>query len=488
MISGIEFTAKELKTIKEKVAVLYKDESGKPFILTEGQSQIFAAIYKKKANRIHIQAFTRYGKSETIAMAVLTRVMAYPEKWCIVAGNDDKAHIIMSHLIKHIFDNEGSRAKFIIESGESEERIRRYRNKDRINFKVEGDLLGEVFITTASGALGFGAPNVVCDESALISEKDYALVIRMIGEKTENTLIEVGNPWESDHFRKSFEDPNYAKIIIDYVQGIKEGRIKPAYVDEVRAHPFFDVLYECNFPKSDIMDEKGWVPLFTKDELDRAMIENATGFGINKLGVDVAGGGRNFSVIVQRRTNFAKKIHKSNNPDTMSLAETIIGLARDPIKERKYLIRPEDIFIDSIGIGKGLYDILSRNIPGVYGINVGSEPTDIQEKEKFVNLRAELYWKLRDWILQGGKLEKDDDWNQLLKIKYKVKLEGTKGKMQIISKEELAKQGIPSPDLADALALTFRTPDMAPVDEELLEQQRLHEEKPLDPFNPFGEL
>jgi hypothetical protein len=479
---------KEKDKLKQLVASLYKNTQGGNFILTDGQAEIFGLIFKKPYHRTYVSCHTRYGKSDVISMAVLTRVSTFPEKWSIVAGTKEKAKIIMSYLIGHIFDNKYTRAKFILEKGEQEEEIKRYRNKEKINFKLENGLLGEVFITTAQGALGFGASNVVCDEAALIPENDFALVIRMLGDNPNNFLCKVGNPWESDHFRKSFEDPTYHKLIIDYKQGIREGRLTPAYVDEVRTHPFFDVLYECNFPKSDIMDEKGWVPLFTKDELDRAMIENANGFGINKLGVDVAGGGRNFSVIVQRRTNFAKKIHKSNNPDTMSLAETIIGMAKDPIKERKYLIRPEDIFIDSIGIGKGLYDILSRNIPGVYGINVGSEPTDIQEKEKFVNLRAELYWKLRDWILQGGKLEKDDDWNQLLKIKYKVKLEGTKGKMQIISKEELAKQGIPSPDLADALALTFRTPDQVPVDEELLEQQRLHEERPIDIFNPFNEI
>lgn len=466
----------------------FKNQKGEPFQLTDGQAEIFSAIAKKKYPRVHVQTPTRYGKSDVISMAVLERVNNYPEKWAIVAGKKEKASIIINYAIGHIFDNEHFRARFIISKGESEEEIRRYRKKDKINFDLGKGRLGEIYITTAPDAMGFGAPNVIEDESALISENDHALVMRMLGDQTENFLCKVGNPWESEHFRKSFADPQYKKILINYTQAVREGRLKPAYIDEMRKQPFFDVLYECNFPKSDIMDEKGWVPLFTRDELDRAMIENATGFGINKLGVDVAGGGRNFSVIVQRRTNFAKKIHKSNNPDTMSLAETIIGMAKDPIKERKYLIRPEDIFIDSIGIGKGLYDILSRNIPGVYGINVGSEPTDIQEKEKFVNLRAELYWKLRDWILQGGKLEKDDDWNQLLKIKYKVKLEGTKGKMQIISKEELAKQGIPSPDLADALALTFRTSDQAPVDEELLEQQRLHEERPIDPWNPFGEV
>jgi len=40
----------------------------------------------------------------------------------------------------------------------------------------------------------------------------------------------------------------------------------------------------------------------TKEDIDRAMIEPNTmeGFGIRKAGADIAGGGRNFSIIVNR--------------------------------------------------------------------------------------------------------------------------------------------------------------------------------------------
>jgi hypothetical protein len=54
-----------------------------------------------------------------------------------------------------------------------------------------------------------------------------------------------------------------------------------------------------------------------------------------------------------------------------------------------------------------------------------------------------------------------------------------------MSKEEMAKDGIPSPDCADAWALTFRTADVPPEDPEVVEMRERVQEK-FDPFNPFG--
>ncbi len=167
-------TQAEIRECRELVAKLYRNNKGEPFILTDGQALIFALIFKKKYPRVHIETYTRYGKSETISMAVLTRVATYPEKFSIVAGKKDKASIIMGYAIGHIFDNAYTSRRFIIDKGESEENIRRYRNKDRINFDLGKGLLGEMFICTGENALGFGAPNVVEDESALISDQDHS--------------------------------------------------------------------------------------------------------------------------------------------------------------------------------------------------------------------------------------------------------------------------------------------------------------------------
>ena len=501
MISGLTITEEEIKDWTEFVRTRYKNEKGEPFEMTYGQAQIFVAIVKKKTPRIHIETHTRYGKSEVISMAVLTRVTTEPEKWSIVAGNTDKAGIIMADIIKHIFDNEYTRAKFIIPKGENEENIRRYRNKDRLNFALEDGLLGEVFITNAAGAMGFGAPNVVEDESALVNTQEHSLVMRMLADQKINFLAKVGNPWPEEHFIKSFENPEYAKIVIDYHQGISEGRLAPEYIEEVRKEANFGVLWECKFPPSGKADKGNWVPLLTREQVKRALVKSGHfGFGVQKLGNDVAGGGRNFSVIVERRENVAKILYRENEPDTMVVAEKVLTLCWNPVT-RKEIIPRQNIAIDKVGIGKGAYDIINRQIVGVRGVNAGEkldpkitgDPNDIL----YFNLRAKIYWKATQWIIGGGKLEmmegEDENnsvWYELAKVKYRTKLEGTHGKIQIMPKEVMIKEGIESPDIADSLTFTFVGPDfiLETQDEQEEREARDREEESkqtVNPFNPF---
>lgn len=464
------------------VSKLYKDEKGEPFILTDGQCDIFNLIFKKLVPRVHIESYTRYGKSETISMALLTRICTYPEPWAIAAGNEDQAHIITSHLIKHIFDNDYTRRRFVLGKGETEESIRRYRNKSRLNFKLENGLLGEVFVTNAAGAMGFGAPNVIEDESALIPDNEEALVFRMLGDNPDNYLFKVGNTWDSGHFRSSSEDPNFFRLSIDYWQGVREGRITPAMVDEARKKPFFGVLYECKFPQLAV-DEQGWVPLLSREQIDAALTDQWSPFGANRLGGDVAGGGKNFSVLVHRAHNIARILFKSSDPDTMSFVEKVISWAGN------LMVKLSDVFVDKVGIGRGAVDILARQkLSGDFqGINAGDKFDEgTEDANLYYNLRAKMFWKVREWVLAGGKLlrdgDPDDNWYQLTKIKYRHKLEGMRGKLQIMPKEQMLKEGTPSPDVADALSLTFARDEVAVSDgvvENIIAQA---ESKSADPY------
>lgn len=466
-------TAEQLATYrddaKQLVAKLYKDEQGRTFVLTDGQADIFNLIFKKLVPRNHIESFTRYGKSHTIAMAILTRICVFPERWCVAAGNDDQAHIITSHLITHIFDNEFTRQRFMIGKGEKEEEIRRYRNKSRLNFRLEDGLMGEVFVTNAKGAMGFGAPNVVLDEAALVEDQDEALVFRMLGDQTENFYFKIGNPWESGHFRSSAADDSFLKIRIDYWQGVKEGRITPQMVDEARKRPFFDVLYECKFPKLS-SDDAGWVPLLSREDIGRALVDSWVPFGPSRLGGDVAGGGKNFSVLVERSHNMARILEESHEPDTMAFAEKIITQAG------ANNVKLGDVFVDKVGVGKGVVDILARQklATSFQGVNAGDKfEQGEKDGELYLNLRAKMYWKLREWILSGGKLLRQGDpeanWYQLTKIKYRHKLEGMQGKLQIMPKEQMLKEGVQSPDHADALSLTFAR-DETPVASDIVQR------------------
>src|SRR3990167_2513517 len=104
----------------------------------------------------------------------------------------------------------------------------------------------------------------------------------MLGDKIDNFYFKIGNPWESGHFRQSSNDPNFFQLKIDYWQGFRENRIAPAMVEEARKRPFFGVLYECNFPKESI-DQGGWVPLLSREEVNNALTESWTPFGESRL-------------------------------------------------------------------------------------------------------------------------------------------------------------------------------------------------------------
>jgi hypothetical protein len=66
-------------------------------------------------------------------------------------------------------------------------------------------------------------------------------------------------------------------------------------------------------------------------------------------------------------------------------------------------------------------------------------------------------WDLmKQWIKEGGVLPKLSDLkDDLIGPQY---FYGMTGKLQLERKEDMKKRGIPSPDLADALALTFAYP------------------------------
>lgn len=428
----------------------FKDESGIPIVFTSGQHQILDIILNRKSpdgkNRIHIMTPTRYGKSATVAAGVVARASTKPEKWAIVAGTKDKAQIIMDYAINYSLDDPLISTQLAIEG--SLERLRRERSRDRLTFLRGGEI--RIFSADArnrqelgNALMGFGSPNIVEDESALIDDDIHAKIMRMLGDSTNNFLVKIGNPFRRNHFLKSYQSDRYYKIVIGWKQGVEEGRFTEEFIEEMREQAFFDIFYEVKFPDADTIDEAGWVPLLTDIEVEQAFVENCEPFGDKRLGVDVAGGGQNYSVVVLRSTNLARKILKNRDSDTMALTGNVLNFTKE------YNVRFDNIFVDKVGIGKGAYDRLSEQTVGVNGINAGEEATD---RMRFTNKRAEMYWRAREWVIRGGKLEKDEDWYQLCKVKYKV---DSLGRMKIISKEELLRNGIDSPDVADAFALTF---------------------------------
>ena len=464
---------KKQQAIQSLVGSRYKDSAGNPIVLTPGQLDIFSIIAGKMHPRTHCMTYTRYGKSFDCGLAVLTRASTYPEKWAIIAPSNKKAKIIMGVIIDHIFDNEYTASKFDIGKNENRENIRRERSKERINFRISDNRLGEIFILSVEGrrtkdvldaVMGFGSPNIILDESGLIDDLPYVGIKRMLGDsfKYEDTfLFEIGNPFKRNHFLKTSKDPDYHHISIDWMQGVQENRTDIRHIEEMRkdTDPItFGILYENKFPGEDQIDTEGYLPLLTEMELDNAQVDIANHFGNSKLGVDVAGGGANWSVIVRRSEMFAEVALRNKEEDTTILAsdalklktELITPIGLSPVSRITPIV---EIDIDSVGIGRGCYDIARTKTDRVYAVIGGATAED---DVRFADKRAENYWRLRDWILSGGKLLKHECWKELLNIKWKRQHDK---RIRIISKDELRKKGIISPDVADGLANTFQNKD-----------------------------
>ena len=236
-------------------------------------------------------------------------------------------------------------------------------------------------------------------------------------------------------------------------------RIKSKYGEDSDQ---FRVRVQGKFPKEGAVDDKGWSSLILDKELEiaKAYIPTESYIGARRLGLDVARGGGCENVWVLRTENFAKVIAKSQISDIMEVASETIRISKE------YGVHPYNIFVDDAGVGGGVVDRLHQLRCLCNGVQGASKPDD---REMFANKRAENFWNLKLWIQQGGKLDKYQDWDEGLDIKYKA---NNTGKIKIMSKVEMQKEGIASPDTMDALALTFaKSPFIEAAERTLYEQE-----------------
>lgn len=107
--------------------------------------------------------------------------------------------------------------------------------------------------------------------------------------------------------------------------------------------------------------------------------------------------------------------------------------------------------VDDTWVGWGVTDRLVELWYNVIPVNNASEPND---KEKFRDLKAEIYWMLRLAFIAWEIRIHDVD--RLIKDISNIKYDySSKGQIFIKSKKDMKREWLDSPDFADALALAF---------------------------------
>jgi hypothetical protein len=287
-----------------------------------------------------------------------------------------------------------------------------------------------------------GVPEEVFNtaEGALTQENILVIMIsnhtRLIGY-FHNSHTSDSRNWQKLSFN-SEQSPIVDKQFVDRIIE-KHGKDSDEYKIRVKG----------TSPNEEGMDEKGFVPLFV--EQDIRFTGESPFIGETRMGVDPSGEGQDVTSWLAR-DNFKMKVLSKeliSNPKSIA-AKTMTWMTQTNIKD-------QDVMLDNFGAGADVSKemALSDSRYNIGTVNVGQPADD----EIFLNLRAEAFFRLKTWFKTGGSIIDSPLGRELAKELLQIKFRRNEaGKIQIMSKQEMRKQGVASPNHADAGMLTFVKP------------------------------
>ena len=202
---------------------------------------------------------------------------------------------------------------------------------------------------------------------------------------------------------------------------------------------------------------KGEFPTDSADSLiSRHLVESAVSRDVEPMmvapiyGLDCSRFGGDRTALAKRQGNVL--IEPIKSWQGKDLMETV-GIVLAEYEACSYMDRPSEICVDSIGIGAGVVDRLRELGLPARGVNVAESPS---LGNRYQRLRDELWFKTREWFeARDCKIPDQDELiSELSSLKFKIL---SSGKFKAEGKDEMKKRGLRSPDLADALVLTFGT-------------------------------
>jgi hypothetical protein len=263
------------------------------------------------------------------------------------------------------------------------------------------------------------------------------------------TTILTGNPTRGTGFFYDSHTRLADQWKVFHVACQDSPRVSPEFVEEMKLRygedsNAFRVRVLGEFPRSD--DDTIISLDLAESASNRDVQGNPQASAV--WGLDVARFGGDRSALVRRQGNVVIDIKTWRNLDLMQLCGAV--KAEYDISDPK----PESIMVDAIGMGAGVVDRLRELGLPILGINVSESPSI----GNYRNLRAELWYRARDWLNKRDcKIPKDPTLiAELTSARY---LFSSTGKVQVESKEDMKRRGIPSPDIADAFCLTFAAPE-----------------------------
>jgi len=295
---------------------------------------------------------------------------------------------------------------------------------------------------------GIHLDGCILDEVADMKPRVWSEIIRpaLSDKDRHGWAIFIGTPRGHNFLYKIFTlaRANTVEWFCDLERASDTGVIDPkelAAAKSAMSPAQYAQEYECDFGASADDTIVSW------DEAQSAVNRDAPEEGLDVsakiLGADVARFGSNRSCIIGRQGFWSGQPKCFCQYSTMQFADQV---ARSIDKWD-----PDAVFIDAGGLGGGVIDRLHQlNYRCVIGIQFGSKAAD---SAAYRNKRVEMWARMATWIREGGCLDDDFPIDELLVPRVDFRDAG--GRMGLESKDSICSRGLSSPDVADALALTF---------------------------------
>lgn len=303
---------------------------------------------------------------------------------------------------------------------------------------------------------------IIFDEASTISDVIWETIEGALTDiNTQILWLVFGNPTRNTgRFRECFGSGKFSarwnsEQIDSRTVNVCQNKVQhKEWVDDYgEDSDFVRIRVRGTFPRA------GSMQFIPSDAVDQAGIRDALAHLHDPLvlGVDVARFGDDASVIYIRKGRDGRT-HPPlifRGMDTMSLA--------GKVAEVHALYRADAIFVDGGGVGGGVVDRLRQLRVPCFDIQFGGKPDGRWAEEDsgvlYSNKRAEIWGALKAWLIAGGAIPDDKDLKaELIAPEYGFNI---KNEIQLESKADMKKRGQASPDIADALALTFAYPVMA---------------------------
>jgi phage terminase large subunit len=411
----------------------------------EKQQQLLRGIAARK-RRIAFRSGHGVGKTTVIAWALVWWILTrFPQKAVCTAPTSGQLYDALAAETKAWIGKLPPLLKDLLEI-----------KSERIELKAAPHESFIAFNTSRAekpeAMAGVHSDNVllVGDEASGIPEPVYEAAAGSMSGHTATTVL-TGNPVRttglfSDVFNKPELKDEWLKI---HSSCVNHPRISPDFVRDMKLRygeesNAYRVRVLGEFPKA---DDDTIIPF---ELMQMSLTRDVKATNVKPIwGVDVARFGSDKSALAKRQGNvLLEPVKEWAGLDTMQVVGRVVAeWFATPAS-----MRPETIVVDSIGLGAGVVDRLIELKLPARGVNVSESPA---LKEKFRNLRAELWFEAREWFTRRDCSLGNDAklGNELIMVRYKIA--DSSGKLQAESKDDMKKRGFPSPNLADAFVLTF---------------------------------